>query len=319
MGPARLQFWTRATTLLVAVMAAVLVPGQALAYSSCGVAPDGLGWVMCQLVDSMSTIPGALAGIATLGSLTLFFRAFVKAKGAVEDPQNTKWPEPVKNALAAAGLGAAPYTIEALINTFTDDSSQTLRNTGFEGTASDGGLDAVLVNFMNDIWGPTHSLLSAFAYLAAIALTLVVLLRLIKDAQEGTKGPTGFGTLMTLFVAGILFSLDYIMGAFSASFFETNTVTTAPVVYYMDGAGEEQSAAVQATISAAVAFFWLIGLVAFVRGWFVIRGAAEGDQQASLMAGMTHIIGGALAVNLGPLINAVEATLGLTGEGVTFV
>jgi hypothetical protein len=33
---------------------------------------------------------------------------------------------------------------------------------------------------------------------------------------------------------------------------------------------------------------------------------------------MTHLIGGAAAVNLGPLINAVQQTLGIGGLGVVF-
>jgi hypothetical protein len=61
-----------------------------------------------------------------------------------------------------------------------------------------------------------------------------------------------------------------------------------------------------------------VGLISFLRGIYIIREVADGNQQASMMAGLTHIIGGALAVNLGPLINAVEQTLGITGFGINF-
>ena len=49
-----------------------------------------------------------------------------------------------------------------------------------------------------------------------------------------------------------------------------------------------------------------------------MRGVAEGSQQASVMSGVTHLIAGALAVNLGPLLNAVQVTLGITGYGIAF-
>ena len=81
-------------------------------------------------------------------------------------------------------------------------------------------------------------------------------------------------------------------------------------------AAEQQH--VHTTIAAIIKFMIVVGLVSFVRGLFIIRDVSEGSQQASLMAGITHIVGGALAVNLGPLINAVQATLGIGAYGITF-
>jgi hypothetical protein len=75
---------------------------------------------------------------------------------------------------------------------------------------------------------------------------------------------------------------------------------------------------VQAVITAVIAFVFIIGWVSFIRGFFIIRNVAEGTGQASMMAGLTHVFGGAIAVNLGPMMNAVQATLGLDGFGVTF-
>ena len=71
-------------------------------------------------------------------------------------------------------------------------------------------------------------------------------------------------------------------------------------------------------MSAILKFLAIVGFVSFVRGIFIVRDVAEGNNQASIMAGMTHIIGGALAVNLGPLLTAVQTTLGITQYGITF-
>ena len=62
----------------------------------------------------------------------------------------------------------------------------------------------------------------------------------------------------------------------------------------------------------------IIGYISFLRGFFILKEVAEGGGQASLMAAVTHIFGGALAVNLGPLMNAVQSTLGLGTYGVVF-
>jgi len=71
-------------------------------------------------------------------------------------------------------------------------------------------------------------------------------------------------------------------------------------------------------ISSVLQFMIVLGVVSFARGIFIVRGVAEGNGQASLMAGVTHLIGGALAVNLGPMMNAVQSTLNLTAYGVSF-
>jgi intracellular multiplication protein IcmC len=75
---------------------------------------------------------------------------------------------------------------------------------------------------------------------------------------------------------------------------------------------------VQAVISAVLQFMIVLGVVAFLRGIYIIREVAEGNGQASLMAGITHMVGGSLAVNLGPVMNAAQNTLGLTAYGVNF-
>jgi hypothetical protein len=71
-------------------------------------------------------------------------------------------------------------------------------------------------------------------------------------------------------------------------------------------------------VSAVLKFMIMVGLISFVRGIFIIREVAEGNNQASMMSGVTHMVGGALAVNLGPLLNVVQATLNITGFGVAF-
>lgn len=290
--------------------------------SGCKYSEDGsLGWVMCNIVQSLDTVPGVIAVVAYLAGLVFGVRAVLKFKMHVEKPDDVPMEEPIKWALACGCLLSLPFIMNVTITTLIgpQDAITPIGYTEFLGSGSSGGLDSVLVNFMTDIWKPAESLIGAFAYLAAIALTLVALLRLIKDAQEGAKGPAGFGTMTTLFVAGIFFSLDEILGVFSASMFEENVVTTAPLILYLADADYSTALHVTAVASAAVAFFWLIGIVAFVRGWFIIKDVADGDQQASLMAGCTHIIGGALAVNLGPLLNAVQITLGVWFDGIIFI
>ena len=56
-----------------------------------------------------------------------------------------------------------------------------------------------------------------------------------------------------------------------------------------------------------------IGFLSFVRGWFLIAKTAEGQsQQASVGKGMTHIIGGVIAINFVNVVNIFKLTAGIT-------
>ncbi|MBL8640094.1 MAG: hypothetical protein JNK24_07060, partial [Alphaproteobacteria bacterium] len=177
--------------------------------------------------------------------------------------------------------------------------------------------DAVITALVVDIYTPLSALLGGFGYLAGLVLTVVGISRLLKTAQDGPNGPAGLGTIMTFVVAGILFTMDDMMDAFSLSMFGDVDITTYAVLSTPIDKGIVDGH-VLAVISSILMFMMLVGWISFIRGFFILREVAEGKGQASLMAAVTHIFGGALAVNLGPLMNAVQSTFGLNSLGVLF-
>lgn len=55
----------------------------------------------------------------------------------------------------------------------------------------------------------------------------------------------------------------------------------------------------------------VIGLVAFLRGWFLIlKGTQKGQQQGMLGKGLIHIIGGILAINLIGTVDLLRSSFG---------
>lgn len=300
-------------------------------------APGGtLGDVINNTWLSSSLIPSLFTGFAYLFGLYLGIKAIWQIKEHVTlGPQSMPIWEPMKSLLAGSAFLALPTIIDAVFTSLAiggvggggffnfgggtvitphSESGLGFNNTGANG----GGLDALLVRFMSDVWQPMHWLIGGFAYLAAIVLVMIGISRVLKSAQEGPRGPAGIGTIITFITAGALFSLDAMMGAFSSSFFGTPTVATFADLQYADGMTAQELGHVHSVISAVLAFMMVVGWISFVRGWFIFRKVADGDSQASLMAGFTHLIGGALAVNLGPLMNAVQNTLGIAGSGIIF-
>ena len=186
------------------------------------------------------------------------------------------------------------------------------------GAGEELGLDGMLVCMMGDMMGPLHVVLNFFAFCAGMVLLMIGVSRLLKSAQDGARGPGGIGTIMTFVTGAALISYNELMRAFSTTLMGNPITATYAEMQYAEGMSEAEIAAAHSTITAILQFVIIVGLISFVRGIFIIRSVAEGNQQASIMAAITHLVGGALAVNLGPLLNAVQTTLGIGGYGIAF-
>lgn len=274
--------------------------------------------VICNVLDATSGIPGFITAMAYLFGILLAIAALFKLKDHVLNPSQTPLSDALKRFVAGGALFSLPLITEAAQNMLTNGGLAMSQVGGYAGAASSGaGLDGMLIALFLDIYEPLMSLIFAFGYLAGLILTVVGISRIIKTAQDGPRGPAGLGTLMTFVIAGVLFSLSGIMGTFSTSMFGSATVATYAVLETPTGDAKVDDH-VLAMISTVLVFMTIIGYISFMRGFFIIKDVAEGSGQASLMAGVTHIFGGALAVNLGPLLNAVQSTLGLSSIGVSF-
>lgn len=277
-----------------------------------------LGGMIQNAIESTSTIPGAISGLCYLAGLIFGFLGVLKLKEHVESPNNVPIWDPVKRFLTGGGFFALPFVADVARNLVAgDDGGDSYSGGGFNGESSGSGLDAMIVALMQDIFLPAQYLFGWFGYLAGLVFVVIGISRLMKSEQDGPRGPAGFGTLMTFVIAGALFSLNSMIAFINASLFGDDSLKTNGVLAYTEGlAGASDH--IHAVIGAIIAFSILIGWISLIRGFFIIRGVSEGNQQASMMAAVTHIIGGVLAVNLGGVINAVQKTLGITQYGITF-
>lgn len=277
---------------------------------------DTLGSLMDNLRENASSIPNLLAGFSYLAGLAFGFLAIMKTKDHVENPGQTPIWDPIKRTLAAGSFFALPAVVRVVIETVGGEG-EGFSTGGFNGSASGAGLDAMLVALMADIFVPAQWLFGWFGYIAGIILVLVGISRLLKTEQQGPQGPTGIGTIMTFLVAGCLFSMNAMIGYFSETMFGTSRLSSSGLLNYQEGLGGSAAHA-HAVISAIIAFSIILGWISMLRGFFILRGVSEGNSQASMMAAITHLIGGVFAINLGAVINAVQATLGISTYGITF-
>lgn len=284
-----------------------------------GCADGGLGTVMCNIVVSSEDMPGLFSGACYLFGIVIGAFGIAKLYEHVINPNNVPVWDSIKRFAVSGALFALPIVLEASWNTVALDIApheETGFNTGATSVAE--GLDVMVLRFVSDIWQPVGFLLAGFSYLAGILLVIVGIFRMLKRTDDGVRGPGGIGTIFCFLVGGALLSVDAMIGAFSTSLFDSNEVATYADLQYTTGMTPEEVIHVHNVISAVLAFMMIVGIISFIRGLFILKDYSNGDQQASLMASFTHLFGGALAINLGPLLNAVQTTLDIGDYGILF-
>lgn len=277
-----------------------------------------LGGMMCNLINGTARAPGIITGFGYMAGLIAGFLGIMKLRQHVELPNQVEIWDPIKRFVMAGAFFALPYVASAVQSTIEGPTGTvSIADTGFNGTPTGVGLDAMIVSLMANIEAPTIWIVGWFGWLAGLVFVFIGISRLMKTEQEGPRGPSGIGTITTFLIAGALFSLNSIITYINGSIFGVDTIATNGTLQYTEGlAGAADH--VHAVISAIITFAIILGWISLVRGLFIVRGVSEGNSQASMMAALTHLIGGVLAINLGSVIMAVQTTLNITNYGITF-
>lgn len=296
---------------------------------------DSLGNVLCMFIVNSASLPTFLNLISYVFGVVLGVWGVAKIRDHVLDPTRTSIWEGVSRLFAGGaffGLPVAVYTIKATLMpassgliALVGGIGQGFFYSGYNEQAldcnADNGLqalDGMLYCTMNDILTPIHSSINFFAFVAGSIFVMIGISRLMKSAQDGARAPGGLGTLLTFFTGGMLLSFNELIRNMTASMFTNPLTVTFATLQYCDGMSPAEINHAHTVISAVLKLMIIVGLISFVRGIFILRAVGEGNGSASLMASFTHMIAGSIAVNMGPFLNVMENTLGITGLGISF-
>jgi len=305
---------------------AVLVGIPELAHAAAPPPPPGgasVGEMMTNLHKSMRRLPNILTTIAFISGIFLAVAGVLKLKNHVDAPQQVPISDGIKRLIAGGAFLGLPVTTNVIKGSlFGTDAGEIAGGAkGFGVVAPKGppvALDNVAVTFILNMATPMKYLMISFAFIAGLALILVGISRLIKTAQDGPRGPTGMGTLFT-FIAGMaLMAIGQSMGNFTVSLFGGGTMKNY-AVFTAKGLTAAEQTQMRNVIGAVLMFVSLVGFIAFMRGLFILKLVADGNQNHSITQALTFLVGGALAVNLGSVINAVQNSIGFTAIGFGFV
>lgn len=276
-----------------------------------------LGGLICNTVNNSMSVAGVITGLAYLFGLILGFNGIMLLKQSVENPSQVPLWEPVKRFTAGGAFFALPTVSYAVYNTVYAGGADDLSGGTFNGSPSGAGLDSMIVNLIGNIFEPSLWAIGWVSWIAGLLLLFVGISRILKSEQQGPAGPTGIGTFTTFITAGVLLSMNAIVSMMNSTVFGGTDILSNGVLQYTDGLGDSVDH-VHAVISGIIAFAMILGWISVLRGVFMVRAIAEGNNQASMMAAVTHLVGGALASNLGAVINATQSTLGIDSYGIVF-
>lgn len=126
---------------------------------------------------------------------------------------------------------------------------------------------------------------------------------------QGVYGPVVWQPTMTLIVAILLVSLSSTISAFLVSFFQTEeTVAASEIFAYapemLQPLDHEQARTI---VIALLRIVQLIGLIGFIRGLTLMnKSAYRGPYSGLFGQGLTHVIGGVLAMNIVQFVGMIE-------------
>lgn len=174
---------------------------------------------------------------------------------------------------------------------------------------------------------PLTQAMLAFSFIAGVymiwhAITMMKKFGMMNSMQ--TQPGEFTGPIAYLVVGAILIWIpttsdlltESIFGSSAPELFSGNTFD-----YSAMGSGSEllsytTGSTLQAQWSAIadtlVLYIQFIGFIAFIRGWIIVAKASQsGHQPGTMGKGVTHIVGGIIAINFVQFINLLEATLGM--------
>ena len=169
------------------------------------------------------------------------------------------------------------------------------------------GLADALVKAVGIVLPAGKLLVSILCYVIGLAVAFVALLRLMRSSEQGMRAPSGIGTVATFLVAAVFLAFPEVMSAFGKTAFGERAPGAGASLAYAGG----NAADYDLVLWAVFRIVEFVGLFWFLKGWFVLRDAADEKNGATGGKAMAHILGGVCAWHILWVMEAVQNTLGI--------
>lgn len=180
-----------------------------------------------------------------------------------------------------------------------------------------------ILNNVSRIIMPLTGMVLMISYVGGIYMIFHALTMFKKFGNMSQQAQPGefSGPLMQLIVGAVLIYLPTSTDALtnslfgtSASIFGYSSVNYSNVGYGSEILGyipsnsfSQQWASMANTL---VLYIQFVGLLSFVKGWFILsKSAGHGAQQGTIAKGVTHILGGIVAINFVGMVDIISNTI----------
>ncbi len=273
-----------------------------------------LGTVICNLQRNYAPFSPLINAIAYVIGALFVFRGALYLKRHTDNANENPIQKGVGHMLAGGALAALPITAKVLQETLHINPQGPGGVKGCDPGGVTGGavaLDQMMRNFVENIHGPMFYALSVLCFVMGAFFVTRGLMRAAKSGTDPRAGDPK-GVIATLLIGAVLMSVAGMFTTMMNTLFNTGNIRNfSTLINWSQIAGEGvNTAAVDLTVKSILMFVQIIGAIAFIRGWLIVKNAVEGAGQATVPQGITHILGGTMALNIGLMIEIFDRTFG---------
>lgn len=202
-------------------------------------------------------------------------------------------------------------TQQAYADGITENAIDWVESTLFDFSAqSTTGLDMAQVfsNIGMQV-DPIMNFLVVLCYVVGVGLSVSAVMKLKK---YGTR--TAFMSVEMSMVGPLI---QFVIGV--ALFYSPTFISSLNLTIFSSSGVEYELSYTSSTVDydtyvePVLGVIQIIGMIAFIRGWVMLSKATNpGQQPGAISKGITHVVGGLLAVNIRTFITVVYQTLGLS-------
>ena len=167
-------------------------------------------------------------------------------------------------------------------------------------------LGGAMISLVRDLDPALMWLIAVACYLLGLLAFVQGCARLLRLSEDRFNGPSAAGTALCFLVCLVMVSFPSWLSAGGESLFGQGTAASASL-----GHQSPRGADYDALIGAVLTVVGWVGVLAFLRGVFVLRAAADGVPGSSAGRAAMHMLGGVCAWHIESLIGAVQNSLGI--------
>lgn len=257
---------------------------------------------------TFSALVNVMSGAAYLIGVVFGIKSAVQLKDHTYNPQQVKLTKPVVSMAVCGILLSLPSFFGMLQSTF--DMANGNGALGFAGLSAGspgtaGDLGEMFKAFSTNI--PALMKIVSFGAICAGAFMILRAILLLPQVEQGRAEGS---KVLWMLISGIgLWSIlpMITMSMNTAGMSGGDAVSLLNTKY-----SQAQGGGFDGTIAAVMVFVQLLGLIAFVRGTLILKALGE-NKDGAMGRAMTHIFGGAAAMNVAWTVKLLAVSIGASG------